>query len=276
MNNNKIVFFGTPEFSVSVLEELYKKNIVPTLIITTPDAKVGRGLVLTPPPVKVWAEKHDIDIIQNHTDDMLVNTEWDLFIVASYGKILPSEILDLPRKGVLNVHPSLLPKFRGASPIVSAILSDEKETGVSIMLLDEKMDHGPIIAQASVEIDNWPPKASVLEDILVTEGGKLLAEIIPPWMKGEIEAVEQDHGKATFSKKIAKEDGLLNLDDNDYTNFLKIQALEGWPGTYFFVNDKRVKVADADYIDDKLVITRVIPEGKKEMNYEDFLRGLSS
>lgn len=275
MNNYKIVFFGTPEFSVSVLEELYKKNIVPTLIVTAPDAKVGRGMVLTSPPAKVWAEKHDVDVIQNHTDEMLLNTEWDLFIVASYGKILPSELLDLPNKGVLNVHPSLLPKFRGASPIVSAILEDEKETGVSIMLLDEKMDHGPILAQARVEVDNWPPKASVLEDILVTEGGKLLAEVVPPWMKGEITPEEQDHDKATFSKKITKKDGLINLGDDPYKNYLKIQALVGWPGTYFFVNDKRVKITDADF-DGKLIINRVIPEGKKEMKYEDFLRGLSS
>lgn len=260
---------------MSVLEELYKKNIVPTLLVTTPDSKVGRGLILTPSPVKVWGEKHDIDVLENHTDEILLNTEWDLFIVASYGKILPQELLDLPNKGVLNVHPSLLPKFRGASPIVSAILEDEQETGVSIMLLDEKMDHGPIVAQASVAVDNWPPKASVLEDILVIEGGKLLAEVIPLYMKGDITPEAQNHDNATFTKKITKEDGLLNLEDDGYKNFLKIQAFENWPGTYFFVNDKRVKITDADY-DGELVINKVIPEGKKEMNYEDFLRGLPS
>lgn len=276
MNKYKIVFFGTPEFSVAVLEELYKKNIVPTLIVTTPDAKVGRGLVLTPSPTKIWAEEHDIDVIHDHDDDILLNTEWDLFIVASYGKILPSRLLDLPNKGVLNVHPSMLPKFRGASPIVSAILEDEKETGVSIMLLDEKMDHGPIIAQAKVEVDNWPPRADVLENILVKEGGELLAEVIPLWMKGEITPVEQDHDRATFSKKISKEDGLINLEEDDYKNYLKIQALFGWPGTYFFVNGKRVKITDADFTNEKLVINKVIPEGKKEMEYKDFLRGLSS
>ncbi len=272
MNNLKIVFFGTPEFSVAVLRELYKKNIVPTLLVTAPDANVGRGLVLTSPPVKIWGKQHGIDVLQNHNDKMLLHTKWDLFIVASYGKILPADLLRLPRKGVLNVHPSLLPKFRGASPIVSAILADEKETGVSIMLLDEKMDHGPIVAQATVEVDNWPPKASVLEDILVSEGGKLLAEVIFPYMKGEITPEEQDHDKATYTKKITKEDGLLDLADNDYRNFLKIQALD----TYFFINNKRIKVTDAEYVDDELVITRVIPEGKKEMKYADFLRGQSS
>lgn len=276
MSKYKIVFFGTSEFSVAVLEELYKKNIVPTLVVTAPDSKVGRGMVLTPPPAKIWAEEHNVDVIQNHTDEMLLNTEWDLFIVASYGKILPKDLLDLPNKGVLNVHPSMLPKYRGASPIVSAILEDEKETGVSIMLLDEKMDHGPILAQARVEVDNWPPRADVLEEILVKEGGELLAEAIPLWMKGEITPEEQDHDNATFSKKITKEDGLINLEDDDYKNYLKIQALFGWPGTYFFKSDKRVKITDADFVDYKLVINKVIPEGKKEMKYEDFLRGLSS
>lgn len=276
MSDLKIVFFGTPDFGVKILEELYDKDIVPTLIITAPDSPVGRGKIMTPPKVKVWGKENNVDVIQNHSDDIFLNTEWDLFIVASYGKILPKNLLDMPKFGVLNVHPSLLPKFRGSSPIVSAILEDDIKTGVSIMLLDEKMDHGPIVAQSSVEIEDWPIRASLLENILVKEGGRLLAEVIPLWIKGDIKAYEQDHDSATYTKKIKKEDGLINLEDDDYINFLKIQAFDLWPGTYFFVNDKRIKITEASYTDEKLVITKVIPEGKKEMEYKDFLRGLPS
>ena len=289
-SNYRIVFFGTPKFSTMVLDELEATGMVPTLMVTAPDKPVGRGMVLTPPPVKTWAVKHGIDVIQPETltevPEELLNTEWDLFIVAAYGKILRKQILDLPHHGTLNVHPSLLPRLRGASPIISAIVTDERETGVSIMLLDEEMDHGPLVAQASVTIEEdpqaggWPVRASVLEALLAHEGGKLLAEVIPDWMEGKITPSAQDHAKATFTKKIIKEDGLIDLSGDPYENYKKIQAFDEWPGTYFFVDPPaggmgkkiRVKIADATFQDGKLTITRVIPEGKREMNYQDFIR----
>lgn len=295
----KIVYFGTPDFAVSILKELKEAGIVPTLIVTAPDKPSGRKLVLTPPAVKLWADENDIDTLQPEklSDkifiDELKNTDWDLFIVASYGKIIPKEILDLPKRGTLNVHPSLLPKLRGASPIQGAILQDERETGVTIMLLDEEVDHGPIVAQASVALEEWPPKASMLKELLAHEGGKLLAETIPQWINGTVEAEKQDHDKATFTKIMKKEDGLLNLDDDPYENFKKIQAYDEWPGTYFYVKrkdkDVRVKITDAELRSDlgeersdgkrsdlKLVITKVVPEGKKEMLYKDFKKNKSS
>lgn len=278
----KIVFFGTSEFSVGVLDELIEKSIFPTLIITTPNKPKGRKLILTPPSVFVWAEQNNIEALQPDVlDDDFINemknTDWDLFIVASYGNILPKELLDIPRHGTVNVHPSLLPKLRGASPIQTAILEDKKDdVGISIILLDEQIDHGPIIAQASVAMEEWPLKRAVLEQLLSHEGGALLAEAIPLWASGKITPEEQEHNEATFTKQIKKEDGLIDLQGDPYTNYLKIRALEGWPGTYFFEKRSgkqiRVKIIDADFKDDKLVITRVVPEGKKEMSFEDFSR----
>lgn len=277
-----IVFLGTSDISVIVLEELKKANLTPILIITMPDKPKGRKLVLTPPPVKVWAEINKVDFIQPEKLsgdflNILTKKNFDLFVVASYGKILKQELLDIPKYGTLNVHPSLLPKLRGASPIISAILKDEKKTGVTIILLDAGMDSGPILAQKEITPKNWPSKASELEEMLAKKGGELLCEIIPKWINGEIKPKEQEHSEATFTKKILKEDGFIDLNDNAYKNLLKIRAFEKWPGTYFFANRHskqiRVKITDADIKNNELVIKKVIPEGKREMPYKDFLLG---
>jgi len=289
----RIAFFGTPQFAVAILEELKKAHIHPAVIVTAPDAPKGRGMILTPPEVKVWADTEGIAVLQPTTlkldrgadadRDILYNSEWDLFIVASYGKILPQSLLDIPRHGTLNVHPSLLPLYRGASPIRSAILEDAPDAvGVSIMLLDSGMDSGPILAQGRVglerETGDWPPHAEMLEELLAHEGGELLAEVIPLWVAGTITPEAQDHTRATFSQKIQKEMGRLDLADDPYQNFLKIRALEGWPGTFFFVEKNgtqlRIKITDATYANGTLSIISVIPEGKKEMLYEDFLKQL--
>jgi len=282
-NNLKIVFFGTTEYTIVVLDELKRAGIIPTLIVTTPDKPKGRKLISTPPPIKIWAEKESIDVVQPEqlTDktflEELQNTNWDLFIVVFYGKILPKKILEIPQHGVLNVHPSLLPKFRGPSPVQTAILEDERKNGISIILLDEEMDHGPIVAQARIEIDGWPPKENILSGILALEGGKLLAEVIPQWVAGHITSEEQDHKSATYTDIIKKEDGLIDFNDAPYENYRKIQAYDTWPGTYFFTkrNGKkiRIKIIDASFSDGVLTIEKIIPEGKKEMKYEDFLRG---
>lgn len=275
-----IAFFGTPEFSVHVLEQLKNAQLEPDVIITAPDRPAGRGLEMREPPVKVWALQNEIPVLQPESlkpedgeIDLLQNSEWDLFIVAAYGKILKKEILDLPYKGVLNVHPSLLPKYRGASPIEAQILADENEVGVSIMLLDEKMDHGPVLAQARItpeDMPTWPLKASELEELLATEGGKLLADAIPLWIKDGLEAEEQHHKEATYTKKIKKEDGLIELGKNDRENYLKFLAYDEWPGIYFMQEGKRIKITEATFENGKFTPTRVIPEGKKETTYSDF------
>src|SRR5262249_41037008 len=141
-------FFGTPHFATVVLDALEAHGMLPALIITAPDKPQGRGLELSPSPAKKWAQERGIDVITPATlkDEQLIaelrNTEWDVFVVAAYTKLIPKSILEIPKHGCLNVHPSLLPKFRGPSPALSAILADERETGVSVMLMNEKMDEG--------------------------------------------------------------------------------------------------------------------------------------
>ena len=155
----RIAFFGTDHIATTILKELQAEGFLVSLVITAPDAPQGRKHMLTQPPVKKWAEQAGIDVIQpaRPRDSAFIaemkTSEWDLFVVASYGYLIPKELLNLPRYGTLNVHPSLLPKLRGPSPIKTAILEDMRKTGVSIMLLDEEMDHGPILAQGSIEIE---------------------------------------------------------------------------------------------------------------------------
>jgi methionyl-tRNA formyltransferase len=275
---NKFAFFGTDDFSVGVLNGLLARGFLPALIVATEDAPKGRSLVLTPPETKVWAEEHGIPCIQpKKLVDARKDLEgFDLFVVASYGKIIPQEILDLPQKGVLNVHPSLLPKLRGSSPIQSAILSEDK-TGVTIIKLDKEVDHGPILAQKEVSVPEWPPYEKDLRDLLAREGGELLADVLS---LENVEETEQDHASATFTKKIEKKDGELNLEDSPEINLRKIRAYHVWPGAYFFIEHAgkqiRVIVKRAHIEDGKLILDRIIPEGKKEMDYKDFLRGLKT
>lgn len=296
----RVAFFGTSEFAVYVFDELLKARIEPIVLVTQPDKPAGRGLEVKESPAKSWAIEKGIAVMQpseltRMDKDMgiLFNSDWDAFIVASYGKIMPKAVLDLPDGGTLNVHPSLLPMYRGPSPIESQILNDDKTVGVSVMLLDEEMDHGPIVAQASVELDEWPIKYSILEELLGREGGELLAELLPTFIEERYMDSEnalqgiaptliptpQEHSKATFTSKVEKADGLINLNDNGYKNFLKYCAFDVWPGTYFMFDrgtkSIRVKITEAAYENSSFVIKRVVPEGKREMDYESFLRGFS-
>jgi methionyl-tRNA formyltransferase len=275
-------FFGTSQFVTHSLDALEHHGYLPALVITAPDKPRGRGLSSSPTPVKRWALERDIDVItpENLKDPGLVaelaNTPWDLFIVASYNKMLPKAVLDIPRRHCLNIHPSLLPKFRGPSPFISAILADGRETGVTIMQMGEQMDAGPIVAQARIEIaaEDWPPPSTLLSEMLFTEGGNLLAEVLESWLSGEIEPELQDETRATYTKKFADADALIELTDNPRQNFLKVRAFDANPRAYFLTpNNKRVIITEAKYTEDRLEILRVIPEGKKEMAYADFLRG---
>ncbi|KKW11705.1 MAG: Methionyl-tRNA formyltransferase [Parcubacteria group bacterium GW2011_GWA2_49_9] len=312
----KFVFFGTPELSVDILETLKRHGLVPSVIVTNPDRPQGRKMVLTPPPVKLWALANNIPCLQPESPSgpdflyKLQTINYKLFIVVAYGSLLPKELLAIPEKGSLNIHYSLLPKYRGASPIESQILADDKDAGVSILLLDEEMDHGPTVAKQQLEIQNptvqipnksnhqniniskyqndsllWPPKASELRSAMNTLAGEMLAEVMPKWVEGKIEAKPQDHSKATYTKKFKKADGEINLADDGYKNYLKIQAFESSIGTFFFTSppfqggDKRggrirVIIKSAEFRDGNLILTRVVPEGKKEMSYEEFQRGM--
>ncbi len=284
----KIAFFGTPELSAIVLDELEQSGIVPNLIITNPDALIGRKQVLTPPPVAKWAQARAIPFFQPETlkDKALLgpitNSSWDLFIVVAYGKIIPRWLIELPKFGTVNLHPSLLPKFRGASPIRSAILNNERQTGVTVMLLDEMVDHGPILAQKKIDlnINNWPVDGQKLDTMMAHQGGAFLADTIKQFVAGKISPKEQDHIEATFCTKISKEMSELNLDpfnlpsgEEAYKILLKIRAFSGWPETFFIYQGKRIKIKEAglDYAG-KLYISKIIPEGKKEMDFTDYFK----
>jgi methionyl-tRNA formyltransferase len=289
----KFAFFGSSDFSIHVLEALKNKLLLPSVIVTTPDKPKGRGLALSPTIVKIWTRKNNIPVLDPaKLDDAFVEElkkyHCEVFVVASYGKIIPVSVLDAAPKNTLNVHPSLLPSYRGASPIQNVIIDDTKNTGVTIIHLDKEMDHGPIVAVEKVRFDEWLTYEKV-EEKLGTIGGDLLANTLPLWFEGKIKETEQDHSQATFTKKIAKEDGLLDPadflplapSDRAYLVFRKIQAYHSWPGAYFFVEKKytasqivkkiRVKITSASWQKNKLIIEKVIPEGKREMFYRDFL-----
>ncbi len=289
-------FFGSSRFSVIVLDELEKLGFIPACIVTTPDKPQGRKLILTPNVVKTWAiskgikvfdpAKIDLPFIEQLKGEYFSQLNQqkngnclDVFIVASYGKILPTELIDLPPRKTLNIHPSLLPKYRGASPLQSAMIDDQKNTGVTIIRIDEKMDHGPIVAQKNVTIIEWPTYEE-FEMLMAREGANLIASILPDWVAGKIIEKEQDHSSATYTKKITKEDGLIDLQTekvDPYLNFRKIQAYHEWPQAYFFIEHAgkkiRVKITTASFKNGELIIEKVIPEGAKEMSYKDFQSG---
>ncbi len=280
-NNLTFAFWGTSEVSVYILEELKKAGLIPSLVVTLPDRPKGRKLVVTRPAVKIWADTNNIKTLQPEKLDEkfaleLLTFNFQLFIVVAYGKIIPKNILDIPKYKSLNIHYSLLAKLRGPSPVEGAILTDDREIGVSIILMDEKMDHGPVTAQEKVEMENWPPKKSDLLERMNEVAGKLLIKTIPEWIEGKIKPKEQVENKATYVKMIKKEDALIDFKDDDYLNFRKIMAYEKWPRAYFFQDNKRVIINLADFREGKLDITRVTPEGKKEMNYKDYLLSSSS
>lgn len=283
----KIAFFGTPELAATVLRELQAAGTLPDLIITNPDAKIGRKQILTPPPAALFAKENNIELFQPESlkDPALLQpiteTDWDLFIVVAYGKILPGWLLDIPKHGTINVHPSLLPKLRGASPIRSAILNDAKETGVTIMLLDELMDHGPILAQETTDLSDleWPTDGIVLDQIMAEQGGQLLAATLPRFLNGEITPKEQDHDEATFCTKITKDMAEITLNPKELPKgaeareiLCKIRAFAGWPETFFIHENKRFKIKAAHIDNDTLMIDRIVPEGKNETDFSNYFK----
>jgi methionyl-tRNA formyltransferase len=284
-NKIKFAFFGSSRFSTIVLDELEHAGYIPNCIITIPDKPKGRKMLLAPTPVKEWAQKRNIRVYDPvKLDAELIeklNSPADgekcvIFIVASYGKIIPKTIIDMPKYKTLNIHPSLLPKYRGASPLEGAMLDDAKHTGVTIMRIDEEMDHGPIIEEEAVDIDEWPIYEK-FEEMMAKIGGRLLVKTMSSWIAGKIKEKEQNHDQASYTKKIIKEDGFIDLENDPYLNFRKIQAFHEWPQAYFLKkhNGKmiRIKITEASFQNGKLNIKKVIPEGKKEMPYEDFERG---
>lgn len=295
MTNLEFVFWGTPDVASETLEILKENGYLPILIITAPDKPAGRKMILTPPPVKIWAEKNNIPYLQPEklgglevvfksiaqTDESSIairqqadmcgfknNFQPDLFIVVAYGKIMPEELLNLPKLGSINIHYSLLPKYRGASPVESAILNGETETGITIQKMEFKMDSGPILAQEKTSI--LPDeKASQLRKRLIEMGGNLLVKTLPNIIENKLNPIIQDETEATYCKKIKKEDGLVNLATEPPSKLYdKFRAYASWPRTYFFENNKRIIITDAKLENGIFVIKKIIPEGGREIEYK--------
>ncbi len=232
----RVVFFGTSEFAIPSLEALLEHGYTVLAAVTTPDKPSGRKNILTPPSVKVAAKLRGISVFQ---PQLLTTPEFfnairelapDLFVTAAYGTVIPKKILDVPARGALNVHPSLLPRWRGPSPIQYAMLQGDTETGVTIMQMDALMDHGPIVVQRPLEISKttYPE----LHDALAKLGAELLIETLPLYFDGAITLTAQDHVKATYSKKITKADGRIDWSRPAEHIERMVRAFTPWPGTW--------------------------------------------
>lgn len=282
-NNIRIAFFGTPELTIPILEELKVRSYTPVVIVTGMDKPIGRKMTITPPEPKIWGETNSVQVLQPEKLDSNFIEEFkklniDLSVVVAYGKIIPEELINIPRLGTINIHYSLLPKYRGATPVEAAILNGESETGVCIQHMRYKLDSGPIIEMEKVEIGSTDT-AEELRGKLNTVGKKLLIESIEKLISGNANMTEQDESLATFCKKIKKEDGEIDLEDNEIINYNKWRAYNKWPRTYFFIEKNgqktRVIITEAKIENNVFVIEKVIPEGKKEMAYSEFLKTTS-
>ncbi len=231
------LYFGTPEFSRIVLEELLKSGLKPAAVITAPDKPVGRKQVLTASSVAAFASKNGIEVLKPEKIkppefiEKLRSFEPDFIIVAAYGKIIPQAILDIPKHGAINVHPSLLPQWRGASPIPYTIVNGDSKTGVTIMLMDAEMDHGPILVQEEVAL-RGDETTTTLTAQLARLGGQMLGRVVPDWLAGNITPTEQDHDAATFTKILTKEDGRIDWSKSAVEIERQVRAFDPWPGAW--------------------------------------------
>lgn len=272
----KIAFFGTPRFAQVVLEQLIKSPYKPEVVVTAADAKIGRGQQIKSSPVKQTAVDNNIKIIEKL--DQVSAIDFDLAILVAYGKILPQQILKIPSRGFLNVHPSLLPKYRGPTPVQTAILEGEEKTGISIILLDKEVDHGPVLAQKEVAIEDTDNHLS-LNEKLATTGAEVLLEILPDYIQGKLKPVPQDHKKATLTKHIAKLDGEIDLQNPPDKKTLDrmIRAFYPWPGVWARLPSTERSDGGQAKIDGKIIkflpSGRIQPEGKKPMTKKEFLNG---
>src|SRR4030042_4892131 len=243
----RIIFMGPPEFAVPSLEALINSDYQVVAVYTQPDRRAGRGQQVTPSPVKHLALSQGIDVVQIDkfkvagTVEKMAGLPPDLVVVAAFGLLLPPEVLNLPKLGCLNVHPSLLPRHRGASPVAAAILQGDEKTGVTIMLLDAGMDTGPILNQREVPISNEDTTGS-LGVKLAKVGAQLLMDTLPLWIEGRIKPRPQDDGAARYSKMIKKEDGEIDWRLSAQELWRRVRAFDPWPGCYARWRDKRLKM----------------------------------
>ncbi len=276
----RYVFFGTPEFAALVLERLISSGLVPLAVICNPDRPVGRKKIITPPPVKVLAEKHGVQVFQPEKlpeiKDALKNLNAALFLIAAYAKILRDDIISIPRLGTLGIHPSLLPKHRGASPIQSAILENDKETGVALYRVDAEVDHGPVYGEKTLPLHGNETYETLMRK-LAELGGDYACELLPEIGSGNISPKEQNHAAATFTKKFVTEDGFVSETDLKAAQngnaelagavYRKIRALNPEPGVWTLRQaqgeQKRIKLLAAELQKAGLRITLLQEEGRR-------------
>lgn len=298
MKDKRVIFMGTPDFSVPVLEKLIENTNV-VLVVTKKDAYVGRKKVLTESPVAICAHEHNIEVYKpnklKEDYEYILNKKPDIIITCAYGSIVPKVVLDYPSYGCINVHASLLPKYRGASPIVASILNGEKETGITIMYMDEGIDTGNIIMSRSIEIEDNDNSLS-LSNKLSLLGANLLIDTLPKIFEGENFDIPQDNEEATYVGMLKREDE--HIDFNNSVENIKNQVRAFSPEPYAFINiddteykisEVEIKKCDVSKIgvivevnkdsfgitakDGIVYIKRIKPSGKKEMSVRDFFNG---
>lgn len=295
-----IVFMGTPEFAVPVLEGLIK-NYKVKAVVTQPDKPVGRDGIVKKPPIKEVAEKNTILVLQPEN----LKEEWKLvtdlkptlIVTCAYGQLVPREILVYPEYGCINVHASLLPKLRGGAPIHRAIINGDKETGITIMHMNPRLDEGDIISQAKIEITETDT-ASTLHDKLSVLGKELLLKTLPSIIDGTSNRISQNSNEATFAFNISKEDEKIDFSKTKRQIYNQVRGLNSWPGAYTILKNKRIKIYECEMSDNiystafdgeivaiykngigvkvsngEIIIKTLQLEGKRKMSVEEFLNG---
>lgn len=267
----KYIFFGTPDVAKETLEYLVENGLSPLAVVTNPDAPKGRGHIMTPSPVKEYAVGMGLPVLTpDSLDDEFMKEVSaygaDLAIVVAYGRILPEALIHSFPQGVLNIHYSLLPRWRGAAPVEYALLNDDKETGVTIQKMVKELDAGDIVAVKQMTIEDGDTTLT-LRPRLIKLGAELLTETLPRYLSGEIVPTSQEESAVTFAPKLKKVAGEIKLDDDSHTNWNKYRAFAVWPGTYFFKDGKRHKVTRATFRDGVFKVEKVIPEGGRELDF---------
>jgi methionyl-tRNA formyltransferase len=302
----KIIFFGTPQFAVVILKALIKIDYDIAAVFTQPDKKIGRKQEVVFSPVKDLALKNKIEIFQPESlrdtklAEEMKKINPDLFIVAAYGKILPKEILEIPKYGAINVHASLLPKYRGASPVQCAIINGEKETGITLMKMNEKMDEGDILVQEKIKI-NENDTTDTLMKKMAELGAKMTVKFVSDWVEEKIKPTKQNHADATYCKTVKKEDGKIDWSNTAEEIYRQWRAYLPWPGIFSDLKiknqQKRLKLLKIENAPDEetggkpgkivkynrgiavqakkglVILKKIQLEGKKEMDVSDFVRG---
>jgi methionyl-tRNA formyltransferase len=298
----RIVFMGTPEFAVTPLEFLMLNRSGVVAVYTQPDKEAGRGRILVVSPVKSVALKWKLPLYQPvdfksiEERERLIALKPDVIVVAAFGQILPQSILGIPRRSCLNIHPSLLPKYRGVSPVPAAILNGDEFTGVSVMILDKGVDTGPVLVQAQASINGWDTTTTLTEK-LSRIGAQLLIEVLPRWIQGKLVPQKQDNTQATYTHMIDKEAGAIDWHQPATDLWRQVRAYQPWPGSYTRWQGKQLKIIEALPLEGqadvpgrvillagevafgvetgsgRLGILRVQMEGKRIMTGGEFLRG---